>query len=344
MPKRKRSTHPGSRQGAQPRKRQRRGRRAATTNQLAQYTGDTAFKPFGGTRSSRTSADYLDAFKTPHAPLPRAVGGYAVVRTTQVITSTAPFIVLGPAAVRGDPVPNRQWSNICAISYELETSALDGAGESYLHVFDAMNDPSWGHSRCTPSAFSVQVMNGTALQTTNGIAYIGRVKQRLDLGGSTRTAGEMANHLVSYSNPRLCSAGKLALAGVQVDSIPFDMNSLADFRTLSQTVAGASTWSSGYFDFDGFAPTFVYNPDGIELQFLVCCEWRTRFDPSNPAYATHVYHQPSTEHFWSGLVRNAVALGNGVIDIAQKATPMLPSVQALRRAGPAAQQLMLAGA
>jgi len=87
----------------------------------------------------------------------------------------------------------------------------------------------------------------------------------------------------------LCAAGRLALRAVKTDAVPYDMQALADFRGLSAPSAGNFTWADDGTSYDGFAPIFVYNPDGIDLQILVCCEWRVRFDPTNPAYASHTF-------------------------------------------------------
>jgi hypothetical protein len=182
---------------------------------------------------------------------------------------------------------------------------------------------SWRDARLTPAAFTVKVMNPEALQTTSGIVYIGRAKQMLNPGGSTRTWDELANELISYSTPELCAAGRLALRGVKVDAVPYDMNSLADFRPLAQGTNIPFTWSNDEVLYDGFAPIFVYNPNNVELQLMICCEWRVRFDPSNPAYATHTYHRPSTTGYWDRVQRIGSALGNGVMDLAEKSAPQL---------------------
>merc|ERR1711964_554575 len=125
-----------------------------------------------------------------------------------------------------------------------------------------------------PAAFSVQIMNPNALQTTSGIVYAGRSRQMVGLANKTDTWTQLANELVSYSNPRLMSAGKLALRGVQIDAVPFDMNAMSDFETRFASLAGPYTNSDESFRFDAMAPIYVYNPEAIVLQYLVCCEWR----------------------------------------------------------------------
>jgi hypothetical protein len=159
-------------------------------------------------------------------------------------------------------------------------------------------------------------MNPNALQTTSGIVYAGRSRQMVGLANKTTTWDELANELVSYSNPRLLSAAKLALRGVQIDAVPFDMSAMAQFETRYASTTLPYTNTNEGYKFNGMAPIFVYNKDGIALQYLVCCEWRVRFDPSNPAYAANTYHSPSTLGYWDKMQKMASYVGNGVIDIA----------------------------
>jgi len=255
----------------------------------------------------------LDAFDSCHAPLPRATGSYSVVRTTQIVSGTEALRLFGPM----DAGNEDYWGQTCCIKSVSPTGAINATNNASRELFTTLTSSAWTDARLTPSAFSVQIMNPEALQTSTGIVYIGRARQQLNPGGSTRTWNELAGDLVSYSSPRLCSAGKLALRGVQVDAVPYDMTALSDFRAMYTTdAAGAFTWTSDLSGmFGGFAPIFVYNPDGIDLQFLVCCEWRVRFDPSNPAYATHTYHTPSSLNYWDLVLRTTEMEGNGVYDI-----------------------------
>jgi len=279
---------------------------------------------FGDSPKTATLAKGLDAFDSCHVPLPRAIGDYSVVRTTQILSGTEALRLFGPVTYNSTSDPGGdKWSSIACISSVAPGTAINAANNAKNEVFDVLGDSSWDHVRMTPAAFSVQIMNPEALQTTSGIVYVGRAKQQLNIGGSTRTWTDLANELVSYSNPRLCAAGKLALRGVQTDAVPYDMQSISDFRQLVDQSNGNFTLDTQIFAHDGFAPIFVYNPNGIDLQFLVCCEWRVRFDPANPAYATHTYHRPSTMGYWDRLQQFASSLGPGVLDIAEKAAPYL---------------------
>lgn len=279
---------------------------------------------FGDSAKPTTIVKGLDAFDSCHVPLPRAVGDYTVIRTTEVISGTNTVSLFGPVMTSNtSTVGGPQWSNICCIRGVAGGTAINAANNANRQIFSALSSSSWDDCRLTPAAFTVKIMNPEALQTTSGIVYIGRARQMLNVGGSTRTWDTFANELVSYSSPELCAAGRLALRGAKVDAVPYDMNSLADFRSTSISTAANFTWSDDSQNFDGFAPIFVYNPDGVDLQYLVCCEWRVRFDPANPAYASHSYHKPSTIGYWDRLQQITSSLGNGVMDLVEKSAPQM---------------------
>jgi hypothetical protein len=186
-------------------------------------------------------------------------------------------------------------------------------------------------------------MNPEALQTTNGVVYIGRCKQVLDLASDTRSWADIVDSLVSYSAPRLCAAGKLALRGVQVDSIPYNMNSLADFRkSFTNNAIFTGQYDNNACQFDGFAPIFIKNPDGVALQLLVCIEWRVRFDPGNPAYASHRSHPCASDSDWSSVISTMESQGHGAMDIADKMKHFFDSLRSGARVAQAAGGAALA--
>jgi hypothetical protein len=184
-----------------------------------------------------------------------------------------------------------------------------------------MNTTSWGAASVVPAAFSVQILNPEALQTSTGMAFIGRCKNKVNLseGDNSTSFQDLADSLVSYSNPRMCPAGKLALRGVQVDAVPNNMSELARFTSINQVSDLDYTLDSSNSQHqEGFNPIFLYNPSAINLQVLVCCEWRVRFDPSNPAYAACRSYRPATDVHWADTMEQALATGNGVVDIVEK--------------------------
>jgi len=59
--------------------------------------------------------------------------------------------------------------------------------------------------------------------------------------------------------------------------------------------------------------------DGVqeELEFMVTIEWRVRFDPGNPATATHTHHDTLADEAWNGLIKAACAAGHGVEELSE---------------------------
>jgi len=269
-----------------------------------------------------------DAFDPAHLPLPRAVAPYTTIRTTAIWNpsddNNRTFALFAPSIdVASD---GGQWNSSYAISSnKLMTDALNVSAGATQHAFAGMNTASWKAASVVPSAFSIQIMNPEAMATTTGMVYVGRCLNKVNLseGDLTKTFQSVVDNLVSYSAPRLCSAGKLALRGVQVDSIPNNMSQLANFTTLKEAITASFTLSaSNYQHQEGFNPIFIYNPNQVALQVLVCCEWRVRFDPSNPAYAACRMHEPSTDHTWYETLRKGAEMGSAVVDIAEKAVQL----------------------
>jgi hypothetical protein len=275
---------------------------------------------------NRASYKYaLNALHPCHLPLPRAVGGYTVIRTTDIINTNASAILFGCFKGPRQEFTETTWLDAIAVNSVNSNLPINddgttsaGTGNASFSISSALSSSSISGARMVPAAITVQVMNGESLQSADGIAYIGRSKVVLDLMGDSRTWDDVMQELVAYSAPRLCSAGKLALRGVQVDAVPNNMSVLSDFVPRALAQGGTKVWRKASYgaDFEGFGPIFVYNPDRINLKYLVTIEWRMRFDPLNPAYAGHVQHQPASESTWSKVISDAESLGNGVMDIA----------------------------
>lgn len=269
----------------------------------------------------------LCALNNIHLPLPRAVGSYTVAKTTTIIDSDKEVMLFG--CFKGNRADHTEttWVNIVAVGSNFAGEPINEANNAGLYPDLALGSSGFSECRLVPAAITVQVMCPKNLQSADGITYIGRTKQVLDLMGDVRTWRTLAQELVSFSAPRLCSAGKLALRGVKVDAIPYNMSILADFSprgiiagTPPSTVPYDKTWSStGTFDgqFEGFAPIFCYNKDSVQLQYLITVEWRVRFDPGNPAYAGHTYHPVASDTIWNDTIRGLEAEGHGVHDMAE---------------------------
>jgi hypothetical protein len=267
------------------------------------------------------SRHVLNAMHPAHLALPRAVGGYTVIRTTDVVNSNRPGIFFGTMKGPGQEFTETTWLSAIGVASPLFagfTTPISGSLNSFFYSSSALSATSLNGSKMVPAAITVQVMNPNALQTTDGIVYIGRSKTVLDLMGDTRTWETVMQELVSYSAPRLCSAGKLALRGVQINAIPNNLSVLSDFVPRRIAIAGTQTWTEATYaaDFEGFGPIFIYNPNQLNLAYLVTIEWRMRFDPLNPAYAGHTVHPPASEATWSKVIAEAESAGNGVLDIA----------------------------
>lgn len=216
-----------------------------------------------------------------------------------------------------DPV----WSSWCAVISQTNGSAV--IGTDVLTTFAAMAPikdlPST--AVVSPAAVSVQVMNTEALQTTSGILYLGRSTAQLQLSGDTRTWAEWADDYISFMNPRLCSAAKLALRGIQMDGYPTNMSAISDFRPTSSGATTQDNWdqSTGIDAVpDGFTPLVIVNPDNVNIRLLICIEWRVRFDLTNPAASSHRQYPVASDLTYSNLMAKASSLGNGAMDIAEK--------------------------
>ena len=308
---------------------------------IKQGVGSAASKPFGEARrkAGKSSGDWCstawNAFSPDHAPLPRAVGAYTVVRATGILDITEQLTLFGPfesqrsgVLTEGGPF----WSNVIAVSNASGGfgNPINAFSNSTAHSLLALNAPGFQHAQLVPSAVSLQLMNPEALQTADGIFMCGRSKNVLNLANDTRSWATLADELVSYTAPRLCAAGKLALRGVHCDLIPYNMSKLADFRGIDGSLTGPAprvnfTWedtASYATDLAGFAPAFIYNPNQKAVKVLVCVEYRTRFDPSNPAHATHRHHPPTTDSQWGSMVQTAEKFGHGFKDIVEVVASM----------------------
>lgn len=285
---------------------------------LAQGVGAVNRRPFQMRGSTaRRLCDYFNATLPAHLPLPRSVGPYTIVRTTQIVSSSSALVCFAFIASNpGTTAKETQWIAACGVGESLP-GPINAANNTELFPMSGL-DTLKESAVISPSALTIQVMNPEPLQTTTGIVYCGRSSAQYELGGSTRTWTNLGNEFVQFMAPRLCSAGKLAIRGVTIDSYPLDMTEIADFRGIQAFLGSPFTWSDDTVRPAGFAPIVVYNPDFVGLQYLVTMEWRVRFDPSNPAAGTHLYHGTAPDSLWDRATREAAAIGHGALDIAEK--------------------------
>ncbi len=200
----------------------------------------------------------------------------------------------------------------------MNTSPIAATGNttSFRTPLDFLAAGSSG-ATCVPSAFTVQIMNPEALQTTSGMVYAGVMHTQAKIGSRTETWEQYMERFVEYQAPRMLAAGKLALRGVRINSYPLSMSQVSEFTSLMDISDSAAHTMDGNFpEPTGWAPILVNNPGGIQLEYLVTTEWRVRFDLLNPASAGHVQHPLHGDNVWHSLMVNAAAAGNGVKDIA----------------------------
>lgn len=147
-----------------------------------------------------------------------------------------------------------------------------------------------------------------------------RVNQQLAMGGSpaTLTWGDLAGQFLSFYSPRLLTGGKLSLRGVKCNSYPLDMSEYSNFQPIRQDVVTPFTWNSAIAP-GALAPiVFMQNNQTPQtLEFLITVEWRVRFDPGNPATASHIYHPTLTDRAWDDIIKATSSAGHGVEELAE---------------------------
>jgi hypothetical protein len=309
---------------------------------IQQGVGSSVRRPFGSTRIPRSLAGAFDATCSQHLALPTATGPYTTVRVTQLIKTNERAIFFGTFRGGYDrlvtsvdpPITNRRsgWAPYCAVSGLNDNGSDNPATSAIFYKLSGIENLG-PMATVVPSALSVQIMNPNALQSTNGILYIGRMSTQVRGEDETSTWDELANEFVSYQAPRLCSAGKLALRGVKVDAAPFNLQELQDFdRIVDPADSSAGTivapWKSegapasgadlnSRWNMKGFSPIAVYNPENVAMNYLVTMELRVRFDMGHPAASTHQHHTASTTPTWSHALKQMADAGHGAMDIAE---------------------------
>jgi len=188
-------------------------------------------------------------------------------------------------------------------------------------------------AEAVPAALTVQIMNSESLQTGSGIYQMGRVNQQLYVGQdptSTRTWLDLAAQCISFYSPRLLSAGRLALRGVKCSTYPLDMGEYSDFSGIGDAANDQPVNMGPYLKPAALAPIVFINPGAAGnsdltqpgIQALVTIEWRVRFDPGNPATASHTFHSVTPDQVWNGVVKTMSEAGHGVHDIAEDAADL----------------------
>jgi hypothetical protein len=170
-----------------------------------------------------------------------------------------------------------------------------------------------------PSAYTVQLLNPQPLQTTEGILYFGRMTVMPDLSQRLSDRVEtIRGQFIEYQAPRLLSAAKLSLRGVQCHAYPLEMSDVSAFRFLQPETDGTATISAN-FDrkLAGWTPIVLANPSEVPVEALVTVEYRLRFDLESVACASHRQHPVSSDRTWAKAVEEASRLTHGVTDIVE---------------------------
>lgn len=307
--------------------------RSTAQRVLAQGVAAVPRRAFGTSYGSDLRV--WDAKMPFHLPLPRAVGPYTVIRTTRRVQMSARVAIFGCYKFPSDRTG--QWTDICVSRDVAAADPINGANN--VHSYAMPLSGLGSAATVCPSAFSVQIMNPEALQNTKGIVYMGTMNTQAKVGGRAESWDSWGDKFIQFQNPRLTSAGKLALKGVQIDSYPLNMGDVSEFTPLSTaSVGSAYTWDTTQPEPAGWAPIIVVNanqPEGPDLEFLVTTEWRVRFDLDNPASASHSQHSTASDSLWDRLMRSATARGHNVRDISDavsEAGSALSRVRVLRDA------------
>lgn len=315
-------------------------RSRSITRPLRQGVGKVAARPgiakpkkAGSSRAGHIRA--LNANHPSHLALPRAVGPYTITRATKIVDSNSKVMFFGTfQTVYPDTQDaigwDNEWTNVCCLGSVNAGIGMDATSNTRSWTMSGINSTTLGGSiSLVPSAMTIQCLNPEALQTTQGIIYGGVLPVVPKLLDDSRTWNVAAAGFVNFCKPRLMSAAKLALRGVEASLVPMDMDALSDFTTLSSQVdrtgddgTTVTSWNTAATNNlsvqpTGFSPLVIYNPNQVALQYLVTVEYRMRFDIAHPAVSTHSFHPPATLRAWHDAVEGMTSLGHGVRDIAE---------------------------
>lgn len=282
----------------------------------------TARRNFGtvSSRAKTVSAMVraLDAKLPRTIGLPRAVGPYTVIRTNTLVSSSAHsnVIIFTPMSIPTSHADGGKWIASVGVAQKgADNTQIGAAGgiELLSNPLSALGDAA----SVVPAAMTVQVVNAKPLESAGGSFFMGRANQPMNFGGSTEHWSTFRSNFISYFSPRMLAGGKLSLRGVQCSAYPLDMSEYSDFRPVDRTVA--TQWNPA-FNTGPLSPiVFVSNQQSVadSVQFLVTMEWRVRFDPENPAVASHRHHDTLSDEIWNDVCKVASSAGHGVEELTE---------------------------
>ena len=294
---------------------------------LAQGAAAVPRKNFGTHVASKNSnpralAKCLDARIPKTLGLPRAVGPYTIIRTTRLFQTDSSFVMFCPF-VSETPTQN-VWLNWCGIQAVDSEKPING--ENNTSPITMPLSELGTAAEVVPAALTVQVMNPASLQDAEGVFAMTRVNQQLMLGGNSSSYELLMQQIISFYTPRLLTGGKLALRGVKSSAYPLNMNEYASFQALVSTSSDPFTWDSPVTaENDSKRQPAALSPICFiqenkapqTLEFLVTVEWRVRFDPGNPATASHMHHDTLSDEAWNAVVKTMSSMGHGVEELTE---------------------------
>lgn len=151
-----------------------RGKNGPRLAGIVQNVGRAPHRAFGGIAALTAMLVSMTSRQPRVTSCHRTV--YSIVRTTTAITTTDPLMLFGIFSPQlggsGEVSADNGWSNLMAYGVKDLATAINGTDNVAKYV---------DYSRMVPAAFSVQIMNSEAVQTSSGITYyIGRIKTNLD--------------------------------------------------------------------------------------------------------------------------------------------------------------------
>jgi hypothetical protein len=295
-----------------------RKRRPAARASRTIRTGRNGSRPGNGQKLQHVVKHGLNAFSKVHLPLPVSAGPYLTVTTRRNIVTTDFLQLYAPQKLASGAHVADDWSNYVGLSMPTSTDTINGSSWKFKTAPSPGVDIG-GFFECVPSAFSVQVISPASLTSAAGIVHIGRTKGTLSNPDSAdaRTGQDLADSLLSYSEPRTLPVAKLSLGAVQTNAVPSNMSELQDFEVIS---SGADSsvkvvWGQGN-NFAGFNPIYIINPNAAELNVTIAVEWRVRVSPFNPMHAAGTLHPPTPPGLWHSILDAAHNAGHGVEEVA----------------------------
>lgn len=301
------------------------GLRGNAVSVLAQGAVAAPRRNFGTQKTNGSSLAAMKMCLDARIPrtigLPRAVGPYTVIRTTVLHTSSAKFVMFCPFVNNDSSINDTKWLTWCGI--ESVSGGVPIVGTSNTRPISMPMSSLGGACEVVPAALTVQVMNPASLQTADGVFAMARVNQQMSLGNSSAllTYNDVATRVISYYSPRILTGGKLAIRGVKCDAYPLNMSEYSQFMPITG-FAAPFTWSNNQRP-AALSPIVFVQENGTQvgdnkpIDFMVTMEWRVRFDPGNPATASHTHHDITSDSTWNSLVKHMSTGLHAVEEIAE---------------------------